>query len=124
MSEEIKEYNVMLNNEQVKVLVNELNEKDKEIERLKSLWETDKQSWNELMAEKETEIERLREENDKAIEKVKSSIKEIERLNKALLDIKEYIEEMQVWCVEFDTFGVDTKGLECIVNKALGSDKE
>ena len=46
------------------------------------------------------------------------------KLKQALQDIKEYIEEMQVWCVEFDTFGVDTKGLEYIVNKALGSEKE
>lgn len=45
------------------------------------------------------------------------------RYKQALLDIKEYIEEMQVWCVELDTFVVDTKGLEYIVNKALGDDK-
>ena len=37
----------------------EYNNKDKEIERLMSLWEFDRVSWNELMAEKETEIERL-----------------------------------------------------------------
>ena len=37
MNKEIKEYNVILNNEQVKALVDELKEKNKEIERLHSI---------------------------------------------------------------------------------------
>ena len=49
------------------------NEKDKEIERLKSLWETDKQSWNELMAEKETEIERLNNIINESINYIKEN---------------------------------------------------
>ena len=37
MSEEIKEYNVILNNEQVKTLMEEMKEKDKKIERLNNI---------------------------------------------------------------------------------------
>lgn len=36
-NKEIKEYNVMLNNEQVKALVDKLKEKDREIERLNNI---------------------------------------------------------------------------------------
>lgn len=38
------------------------------------------------------EIERLREENDIAKEKVKGSIKEIERLNSIIKEVREYID--------------------------------
>lgn len=39
MSKEIKEYNVILNNEQVKALVDELKEKDKKIKKIEILVE-------------------------------------------------------------------------------------
>ena len=59
MSEEIKEYNVILNNEQVKVLVDELKEKGKEIERLNKCIKDDKENANEIIVEQQQEIERL-----------------------------------------------------------------
>jgi hypothetical protein len=60
--------------------------------------------------------------------------KEIERLNKALLDIKEYIEkdkaswEVSTFSQREDTtrvvFTKEAQDILNIVNKALGSDKE
>lgn len=37
--------------------------------------------------------------------------KEIKRLNNIIKEVREYIEEMQIWLVNFEDFGITTKGL-------------
>ena len=81
------------------------------------------------------ELEQLNEELEKTNEKLNQ---EIERLNdkveelmelytterhckddyKAIVkEVKEYIEEMQIWLVDFEDFGITTKGLLEILDK-------
>ena len=77
------------------------------------------------------EIERLQEKIDKyenpddmtlmfmwCDEKVKDENK---RLHSIIKEVREYIEEMQIWINYLDDFGVTTKGLLEILNKV---DKE
>lgn len=55
------------------------------------------------------------------------SLEEIERLNKALLDIKSQLEYLETYSSKEDVFEDMKRRLdriEIIVNKALGSDKE
>ena len=81
----------------------ELCEATKEIEKLNSLWKTDKQSWNELMAEKETEIERL------------NNI--INELEKTLLEWHKYWEDN-------DDYNWEYKTVYDYIQELKGVDKE
>lgn len=42
---------------------------------------------------------------------------ETERLHSIIKEVREYIEEMNVWCVEFENFGVESKELLEILDK-------
>ena len=40
-----------------------------------------------------------------------------DNLKSIIKEVREYIEEMNVWCVEFENFGVKSKGLLEILDK-------
>lgn len=37
--------------------------------------------------------------------------------HRKIKEVREYIEEMNVWCIEFENFGVESKGLLEILDK-------
>ena len=55
------------------------------------------------------------------IQTLEEKDKEIERLANIIKEVREYIKEMNVWCIEFENFGVGSKELLEILDK--GSDE-
>ena len=46
-------------------------------------------------------------------------LKENERLHSIIKEVREYIEEMQIWLADFEDFGITTKGLLEILDKEV-----
>ena len=107
-----------------------LADKDKEIERLKerlSLYESDNdtvimtgEKWEEIKEENKRLKKELTEEKKAYIKMYNMYVEkeeEIERLHSIIKEVREYIEEMQIWLVDFEDFGITTKGLLEILDK-------
>ena len=75
--------------------------------------------------EKEKEIQDLKQKNDYLNDLEASSVEykelqnQLQQKENIIKEVREYIEEMQIWLVDFEDFGITTKGLLEILDKEV-----
>lgn len=63
------------------------------------------------------QIELLVKDDESNQQTIINQRQQIERLENIIKEAREYIEEMQIWLVDFEDFGITTKGLLEILDK-------
>ena len=101
-------YEVMLKPEERDQLVEYINELEQETNRLKRLWETDKQNWACIMYEKEKEIDKLKNN--------KPDLTNFIKLETAKLNRKREQEKNRLYSENL-LLKNDVKGLNNIINE-------